>query len=135
MTSHKFDLTAVKFVQCAVIANQAAFFQINMLPDFRPESISAWKKPMQMPSEGIMGGTSCFIRLNTLRFRAAIDFLSSYQEINVIAICYLSFVHAAILADFHQLRNSYQTLLPIFLDKAPDAAYAARANSERLAVR
>jgi hypothetical protein len=73
----------------AVIANQKTFCHINMFPDFQPKPVCAWKKPMQLTGERVMRQAACFIRLNTFRFHAAIDFLRPYQKIYVITVCYL----------------------------------------------
>lgn len=110
VTGHQFDFMAVKFVQCRIITNQTFFCQINMIQNFSPETGCTRKKPMQLTGERIMRQAACLIRLNTPRFRAAIDFLRSYQKIYIIIVCYFEFIHAAILPNFWQLRNSYMNL-------------------------
>jgi hypothetical protein len=108
MAGHRFDPAAVKFVQCAVVADQTAFCQINMIPNFRPESFNSRKQTVQLPGKCVMRRAGCFIRLNPLRFRAAINFLCTDQKIYVIIFCYFRFIHAGILTNFSQLRNPYR---------------------------
>ena len=106
MAGYRLDFTAVKLVRGAVVGNQIPFFEIDMYFGFTPEPISSRKKAMQLPSVRIMPRTGGFTGINSFRFRAAVNFLRADNKIYVIVFCYLSFVHAAILTNFYQLRNS-----------------------------
>jgi hypothetical protein len=90
MAGYQLDFTAIKLIQGAVIGNQIPFFEIDMCFGFTPEPISSRKKAMQLPSVRIMRRTGGFTRINSFRFRAAVNFLRTDKKINVIVFCYLS---------------------------------------------